>query len=139
MKIQYPANWAVQRDPIIGEVKFFSKGNSAGAPAETFVITVEPLQPPVTLDEYTSSFIHRISKQFPDAIVSPATPASLAKLEARQVVYTPKEGEGRLKTKQIWAVGKDKAYVVTLRAEEGKFAEFEKTAQKMIDSLEILP
>ncbi|WP_017715917.1 serine/threonine-protein kinase [Kamptonema formosum] len=138
VKIQYPETWGVQPDPIAGEVRFFSQGNSAGAPAETFLITVESLQPPMTLDEYTSSFIQRISKEFTSDILSP-TPASLANREARQVVYTHKEGERRLKAKQIWAVGKDKAYVVTLTAEEGKFAQFEKTAQKMIDSLEILP
>ncbi len=138
LKIQYPEKWDVHPDIIAGEVSFFSKGNSAGAPAAKFLITVESLQPPVTLNEYTSSFIHRISKDLTADILSP-TPASLANREARQVVYTQKGGERRLKTKQIWAVDKDKAYVITLTAEEGKFAEFEKTAQKMIDSLEIRP
>ncbi|MBW4495278.1 MAG: serine/threonine protein kinase [Oscillatoria princeps RMCB-10] len=138
VKIQYPEKWGVQPDPIAGEVRFFSKGNSAGAPAETFLITVESLQPPVTLDKYTSSFIQRLSKEFTADILSP-TRASLANRDAGQVVYAHKRGERRLKTKQIWAVDKDKAYVITLTAEEGKFAQFEKTAQKMIDSLEIRP
>jgi len=57
---------------------------------------------------------------------------------AMKVIFLDKDNnDNHLKTLQTWTLIDNKAYIITYRAEEDKYAGGEKLAKKIINSLEI--
>lgn len=137
--LKYPARWEIKQDPILGEIARFvsPKENPSDPFQESLSITVEPLETPnMSLEKYTEATVNSISKELTKDIISPIS-IKLENQEAKQVIYTQKEGEIKIKTLQIWTIKNNRVYVITFKTEFTKYAEFEKTAKSMIESLKI--
>jgi eukaryotic-like serine/threonine-protein kinase len=137
--LKYPAQWEIKQDPILGEVARFvsPKENPSDQFQESLSITVEPLETPnMSLEKYTEATVNSISKELTKDIISPIS-IKLENQEAKQVIYTQKEGDIKIKTLQIWTIKNNRVYVITFKAEFTKYSEFEKTAKTMIESLKI--
>jgi hypothetical protein len=139
-KIKYPKSWqAIPGELIKGEVVQFVAPKdelSQSFPARVMVNT-HFLESPTTLDQYTDNTIQQISQQFTQDFITKPIPVKLGGLDAMQIIYTGQQGGKKIKIKQILSLTKNHAYIIIYQAESERFAEFEKIAQKIIDSFEL--
>jgi len=149
LKISYPKNWKIKYPPNWQKipsatntevVKFLApKDHSSVFFQPSVIVSIEQIENPAPLDKYTDDTVKQISRDFSQGF--PITPerTKLGKLDATEILYTKQQGDKQIKIKQVWALAPNHAYayIVTYQAEPARFAEFEKTAQKIIDSFTI--
>jgi hypothetical protein len=139
-KIKYPQNW--QRIPSATNtevVKFLApKDNSSVLFPARIIVSIEQVEDSSSLDEYTLKTVNQISQDFSKEAISPKR-TRLAGLDADEIVYSQPQEDQNIKIKQVWALAPNHtyAYIITYQAEPERFAEFEETAQKIIDSFTI--
>lgn len=136
IKIEYPQDWNLRETPDIitkEVVEILSPHHQA-----SLLITVEPLQKIMSLDEYSNEEIQTIKKfaAAPDKMNTQEY--TLAKRRAFMVTYEANEGGKIIKRMEVWTLKKQKAYVVTYKAETGVYSTFLPTVETMINSLEII-
>ncbi|WP_254173191.1 CHAT domain-containing protein [Planktothrix pseudagardhii] len=138
IELKYPKSWQLKKDPVLGEVARFVvpvEGSSDGF-QENVRITIEPLPSSmVSLEDYSQDIVQRISQFLTNDPIS-AIKTQVAGLEADQVVYYNKDNL-KLKTKQIWMVKNNQAYIITYTADIEQFEQFEQQVEKMMRSLKI--
>ncbi|MFN6471541.1 MAG: protein kinase domain-containing protein [Nostoc sp. SerVER01] len=143
IKIKYPPTWSLKE---IGQnntnttdvAKFLSpKKNVDKSYQNDLTIEIQDLKQPISLDEYTNSRVNEITQFLADAKIEQSRLTQLANRPAHEVVYSGKEDKYTVKRKAIWTLRNNKAYIITYAAEESQYDDLLKTAEQMIDSLEI--
>ncbi|MGK7895293.1 MAG: hypothetical protein AB4372_17140 [Xenococcus sp. (in: cyanobacteria)] len=134
-KLEHPKQWIILEEdgfPYYGTIFLSPKENQADKFQEQVKFSVEELDKPLSLTEYTELAIKEIESS--NSILEYPTTISLANREGRKVIY---QGKDEIKYLQIWALKKKKAYIVTYTAEADKFKKFAKQAENIIYSLQI--
>ncbi|MGK7897592.1 MAG: protein kinase [Xenococcus sp. (in: cyanobacteria)] len=139
IEVDYPDNWILEKseDPFGTVVRFFPE-RSQGESLVT--IEVENIDSNVSLDEYTTSAISKITKYLPEAKIVSSQQVTLGTKSAHRVVYTGKNSGMDFTSKylQVWFLKGDKAYIMTYVAPEDKYQDFVGTVEKlMIPSWEV--
>lgn len=141
ISIKHPKNWKPQEIGINGDVvKFVHQPSQASV-----VVSVKTLPGWKSLEEYTQQSVSNIENEFLDdkkqvkkyKIERKNGNATLAKSTAFQVVYTEKdENNNGLKMMEVWNLKDQKAYMITYEVASGKYDEFIKIVDEMVDSFE---
>ena len=136
IKLLYPNDWQVQREPITNELgKFISpKENNNDTFQESLIVSVESSD--LSLEEYTEKTLQQINQNISQDFLQ-ARAVTLDERQGTQVIYQRQTNDKQLKTMQSWTVVNNRAYIVTYTAEEDKFNKFQPIVTKMIDSMEI--
>ena len=87
----------------------------------------------MSLNEYTELATEQIENS--NTILEPATVTTFANKEARKIVYQTQDGSRKLM--EVWTIKNRKAYIVIYTAEANKFGQYNKQAEKIIQSLAI--
>ncbi|NMG08211.1 serine/threonine-protein kinase [Brasilonema sp. UFV-L1] len=141
IRMKYPKSWGIQKieDRFTGDVaKFFplQKSDLKSLQPELSV-EKQDLKKPISLPDYTNSRVNEITQFLTNPRIHDSRATKLANLSAHEVVYTGKQEQHHVKMMAVWTVKDSKAYIVTYTAEESQYDAFLKTAQAMINSLEI--
>ncbi|MFN6559078.1 MAG: protein kinase domain-containing protein [Nostoc sp. ChiSLP01] len=143
IKIKYPQTWSLKE---IGQhntnttdvAKILSpKKNADKLYQSDLTIEIQDLKQFSSLDEYTSSRVNEITQFLVNAKIEQSRLSQLANRPAHEVVYSGKEDKYTIKRKAVWTLNNNKAYIITYAAEESQYDDLLKTAEQMIDSLEI--
>jgi hypothetical protein len=143
--ILYPANWTKSDHYFNTTVAFFSLQDSI------FTITVKELSKNMTLDRYTVEHISELNKTFRHPFTPPITtefinitessPTRVGANAAHKLTYQYYAGPDFLKFKatEIYTIINDRLYEMRYYGTFGDgYEKHLNTAQKMIDSFEIL-
>lgn len=141
-KIKYPEKWEKQepQNPLISDVVVFisPKKNSADSYQEKITVSIEDLSKnPMSLDEYNKWSVNQIKTTYTDFKILEENSKTLANNPGHVVVFDAKDEEKDTKKMQTWTLMNNKAYVLTYTAEKKEYSEYMKTAETMINSLEI--
>lgn len=139
-KIKYPEKWEKQesQNPFTPDVVVFisPKKNSADAYQEKITVSIETLEKPMSLDEYNKWSLNQI-KTLTDVKILEENAKTVANNSGYAVVFDAKEEAKNMKKMQAWTLINNKAYVLTYTAEKADYSEYLKTAESMVNSLEI--
>ncbi|MDR9894378.1 DUF1795 domain-containing protein [Aetokthonos hydrillicola Thurmond2011] len=95
------------------------------------------MKQPKSLEEYTNSQVNAITQFLTNAKIHDSHSIILAGQPGHEVVYSGKQQQDNIKRKAVWLLKNNKAYIVTYTAQEDQYDDFLRTAQDMIDSLEV--
>lgn len=141
LRMKYPKSWILQKieDRFTGDVaKFFaSQNNDSSSFQPELSVEMQGLKKPISLLDYTNSRVNEITQFLTSPRIHESRSTKLANLTAHEVVYTEKQKQYSVKRMAVWTLKDNKAYIVTYAAEESQYDAFLKTAQEMINSLEI--
>ena len=139
IKMKYPKTWIKQEIGTFGDVaKFLSPLKSGSNTFQAQVtIEMENLKQPILLAEYTNSKVNEITQYLTNARIHVSHSTKLANQPAHEVVYSGKQEQYSVKRRAVWLLKNNKAYIITYTADESQYDDFLKTAQEMINSLEI--
>ncbi len=139
IKMKYPKTWRKQEIGTFGDVaKFLSPLKSGSNTFQAQVtIEMENLKQPISLAEYTNSKVNEITQYLTNARIHDSRSTTLANQPAHEVVYSGKQEQYSVKRRAVWLLKNNKAYIITYTADESQYDDFLKTAQEMINSLEI--
>jgi serine/threonine-protein kinase len=140
IKIDYPAGW-IHELHAGGLVTFLAslEGDSNTYPAG-LGITVQHLKSKnMPLSEITKVQIKNLTQSRPDFRLVESTDFKLAGKIANKIVFTATDSmKHERKAMQIWTLKGDKAYLITYKAEPGKYSKYLPTIQKMVDSFQFI-
>ena len=142
--IKYPDNWEVIEIP--SEYDFVISFNSppeknSDVDVEVINVVIEPIPEGLTLDEYTQSEIDLLGFVHENLAILESSPTTLAGSPAHKIVYTGilREFDEPSKGMEVWTIKNDIAYLVGYYAGPDTYDNYLETAQKMLESFEILP
>lgn len=139
IKMKYPQNWKRQNIENIATkeiVTFISPpSNNINKSQEKLTISVEDYIG--TLYEFKNTSIKEIKNNLTQAKIQNQNDTTLASKPASQLIYTGKDENRSLKSLQVFTLKNDKAYVITYTADIDSYDQFLKTAETMIQSVEI--
>jgi hypothetical protein len=140
IKIDYPSGW-IHELHAGGLVTFLAslEGDSNTYPAG-LGITVQHLKSKnMPLSEITSVQIKNLTQNHPDFRLVESTEFKIAGNIANKIVFTATDSmKHERKAMQIWTLNGDKAYLITYKAEPGKYSKYLPTIQKMLDSFQFV-
>jgi len=140
-KIKYPEKWEKQesQNTLISDVVVFlaPKKNSADSFQEQITVSIEDLPKPMSLDEYNQSSINLIKTNFNDVKILEENSKTFANNRGHTVIFDAQDGQKATQIMQTWTLMNNKAYVLTYTAEKSEYSEYIKTAEAMMNSLEI--
>lgn len=139
IKMKYPENWKTQNIQNIttGEIVTFLSPQSNNINKSQEKLTISVIDYPGTLYEFKNTSIQDINNHLTQPKIENQTDTTLANKPASQLIYTGKDGDNSLKSLQVFTLKNDKAYVITYTAEIDSYEQFLKTAETMIQSVEI--
>lgn len=141
IRIKYPKAWRIQKieQTFTGDVaKFFPPvNNDSNSFQPELSVEMQDLKKTILLPDYTNSRVNEITQFLKNPKIHESDSATLANLPAHEVIYTGKQEQFNIKMMAVWTVKNSKAYIVTYTAEESQYDAFLKTAQAMMNSLEI--
>ncbi|MFH1684093.1 MAG: PsbP-related protein [Candidatus Margulisiibacteriota bacterium] len=138
MKIKYPSDCPKTEEGRY--VAFYFPYTSEVDVSREFIdIEIEELPSnSMTLNKYVNYSMNEIKSQFPDLKIVESVPILLDSKPAYKFIYTytdkRKSPNPHLKTKKIWSIKGNKAYVITFLAEEGDYFYFSGAVEEMINS-----
>lgn len=141
IKAEYPQNWGIEELNLGAQsgAKFWSHQQD---PSDTFsenvVVVVAPLDPPISLKEFTEQNIEELENTIPNVKILTSTDSMLDKNQAHMLIVTYSLDQLNLKSLQVWTVKDNKAYLVTYVAKVEEYDTFLETAQKIMSSFEII-
>jgi eukaryotic-like serine/threonine-protein kinase len=142
-KIKSPPTWRVNniQNSVTGEIVAFISPvqSSTDKYQENVSVRVEQLtNPQITLAEYTKSNISKINSYYKDVKIIESSSISMAKTPANLVVYTgTDENALPIENLEVWTIDRDRAYIVTYRAEPQQYYVFLQIVMTMINSFEL--
>ncbi|MDF0552442.1 serine/threonine-protein kinase [Kamptonema sp. UHCC 0994] len=140
-RMKYPEKWEMKEsqgyfDPNIVTFRAPKKNDSDIYP-EDIIVTIDDLSSkPMSLDEYTKISITQI-KEIKDTKVLEDSSAMLANTKAHKVIFTTREEDKNIKKMQVWTVKNNRAYTITYTANKDEYSNYLKSAETVINSLEI--
>ncbi len=133
LTIKHPETWIVKKSILTNELAKINAPENRG----TVIISVEDAQG-LSLAEYSEETLARIQTEVAGEIVSTDDKEKVGDRHAMKVIFLEKDNnDNHLKTLQTWTLIDNKAYIITYRAEEDKYAGGEKLAKEIINSLKL--
>jgi eukaryotic-like serine/threonine-protein kinase len=138
IRMKYPADWWKQ-DQFPGPMVMFASPPESPSDyfRENLSVTIEPLPPGTTLEQYVNQGKTQAQATLPNFNVIESKSGMLSGFPASDIVFGFNPGPFPLKWRSVCTVTNDKAYALVYRAEAGKYDKFLAAAQAMIDSFEI--
>jgi hypothetical protein len=140
IKIDYPVGWIHELHhgslvTFLASLESDSNTYPAG-----LGITVQHLGSGNTsLSEVTKEQIKNLTQSHPDFKLTESTDSILAGNIAHKIIFSATDNMKHKRTAmQIWTLKADNAYLITYKAEPGKYSKYLPTIQKMIDSFQII-
>ncbi len=90
------------------------------------------------LDKYTAYSIHQITAFSDNGIVLESKPITLSNQEGHHLLYIYKNGSIIIKSKAVYTIENNKAYLITYTAEEKEYDNYIDDINKMIESFRII-
>jgi serine/threonine-protein kinase len=137
IKIDYPSGW-IHELHADGLVTFLAnlESESNTYPAGLGIL-VKDLKKNIRLDEITKVQIKNLTQTHSDFKLVESTDVTLGGNIAHRIVFTATDSmKHERKAMQIWSLHGRTIYLITYKAEPGKYSEYLPTIQKMIDSFQ---
>ena len=140
IKIDYPVGWIHELHPGSLVTFLASLESDSNTYPAGLGITVQHLGSGNTsLNEVTKVQIKNLTQSHPDFKLTESTNSILAGNIAHKIVFSATDNMKHERTAmQIWTLKGDNAYLITYKAEPGKYSKYLPTIQKMIDSFQII-
>jgi eukaryotic-like serine/threonine-protein kinase len=138
IKIDYPAGWTHELHAG-GIVTFLAslESHSNTYPAGLGIKVQHLKSKNISLNNITKIQIENLSQSHPDFKLIESTEFKIGGNSAHKIVFSATDNKkNERKAMQIWTIRGDKAYLITYKAEPGKYAGYLPTIQKMVDSLQ---
>ena len=140
IKIDYPVGWT--HELHAGSLVTFLaslESDSNTYPAGLGVTVKHLGSRNTSLNEVTKVQIKNLTQSHPDFKLVESTNSILAGNIAHKIVFSATDNMiHERKAMQIWTFKGDNAYLLTYKAEPGKYSKYLPTVQKMIDSFQII-
>jgi len=140
IKIDYPVGWIHELHPGSLVTFLASLESDSNTYPAGLGITVQHLGSGNTsLNEVTKVQIKNLTQSHPDFKLTESTNSILAGNIAHKIVFSATDNMKHERTAmQIWTLKGDNAYLITYKAEPGKYSKYLPTIQKMIDSFQTI-
>ena len=138
IKIDYPAGWT--HELHAGSIVTFLaslESDSNTYPAGLGIKIQHLKSKNISLNNIAKIQIKNLTQNHPDFKLIESTESKIGGNSAHKIVFTAtdyKKNERR--AMQIWTLKGDKAYLITYKAEPGKYAKYLPIIQKMLDSFQ---
>lgn len=139
IKIDYPAGWthelhAASLVTFLASLESDSNTYPAGLGVKVQYMTSSKN---ISLNEITKVQIKNLTQDHPDFKLIESTDYKLGGNNAHKIVFTATDNKkNERKAMQIWTLRGDKAYLITYKAEPGKYTRYLPMIQKMVDSFQ---
>jgi hypothetical protein len=141
IKIDYPAGWT--HELHAGSIVTFLaslESDSNTYPAGLGIKIQHLKSKNISLNNITRIQIKNLTQNHPDFKLIESTESKIGGNSAHKIVFTATDNKkNERQAMQIWTLRGDKAYLITYKAEPGKFAKYLPTIQKMVDSFQFTP
>jgi len=138
IKIDYPAGWT--HELHAGSIVTFLaslESHSNTYPAGLGIVQHMTSSKNISLNEITKVQIKNLTQDHPDFKLIESTDYKLGGNNAHKIVFTATDNKkNERKAMQIWTLRGDKAYLITYKAEPGKYTRYLPMIQKMVDSFQ---
>jgi hypothetical protein len=135
--IRYPENWSV-KNRSKGAVDFVSPRESSSDSFREYVsVTVVDLESRLNLKQATDYMLDYLEKYITDFSLIWKEDAYLSDENACMVSYVGRQGQFRVRWKNIWTIKNNRLYAVTLKAESEKYDQYLDIAERMFNSFRI--
>jgi serine/threonine-protein kinase len=142
IKINYPAGW-IHELHSGNLVTFLASGESGGSdtyPAGLGIKVQHLRSKNISLTQITNVQIKNLTQNHSDFKLIESTESKIGgSSPAHKIVFSATDNKKHeRKAMQIWAINRDKAYLITYKAEPAKYSKYLPTIQKMIDSFQFI-
>jgi hypothetical protein len=138
IKIDYPAGWT--HELHAGSIVTFLaslESDSNTYPAGLGIKIQHLKSKNISLNNITRIQIKNLTQNHHDFKLIESTESKIGGNSAHKIVFTATDNKkNERQAMQIWTLRGDKAYLITYKAEPGKFAKYLPTIQKMVDSFQ---
>ena len=138
IKIDYPAGWT--HELHAGSIVTFLaslESDSNTYPAGLGIKIQHLKSKNISLNNITKIQIKNLTQNHPDFKLIESTESKIGGNSAHKVVFTATDyKKNERQAMQIWTLKGDKAYLITYKAEPGKYAKYLPIIQKMLDSFQ---
>ena len=138
IKIDYPAGWT--HELHAGSIVTFLAGlesDSNTYPAGLGIKIQHLKSKNISLNNITKIQIKNLTQNHPDFKLIESTESKIGGNSAHKIVFTATDyKKNERQAMQIWTLKGDKAYLITYKAEPGKYAKYLPIIQKMLDSFQ---
>lgn len=136
--MEYPSEWT-KRENVMGAVVAFL--SPAESPSDDFRenvnLVVEDLSAdPISLTEYWGYSLAQGPKLITDFAQVSSGDTAVAGQEAKQAVYTGRQGQFQLKFMVLCTIRNHRAYTITYTAEVTRYSDYIQTADGIMDSFD---
>lgn len=140
IKIDYPVGWTHELHPGSLVTFLASRESDSNTYPVGLGITIKHLGSGNTsLNELTKVQIKNLIQSHPDFRLIESTNSVLAGNIAHKIVFIATDNRKHERTAmQIWTLKGNNAYLITYKAEPGKYSKYLPTVQKMIESFQII-
>lgn len=140
IKIDYPVGWIHELHPGSLVTFLASLESDSNTYPAGLGITIKQLGSRHTsLNEVTNVQIKNLTQGHPDFRLIESTNSILAGNIAHKIVFSATDNMKHERTAmQIWTLKGNNAYLITYKAEPGKYSKYLPTVQKMIESFQII-
>jgi len=135
--IQYPKDWELNESGQMGTsfILFSSMENEQDQFRENVNLIVQDLQGrSVDLDAFTELSEKQVTTMMTNCTLHESKRMKKGSLKYHKLIYSAEQGAFRLKFEQRYWIENDKAYILTLTCEEGKFSNFKEVGEKILNS-----
>jgi hypothetical protein len=138
IKIDYPAGWT--HELHAGSIVTFLaslESDSNTYPAGLGIKIQHLKSKNISLNNITKIQIKNLTQNHPDFKLIESTESKIGGNSAHKIVFTATDyKKNERQAMQIWTLKGDKAYLITYKAEPGKYAKYLPIIQKMLDSFQ---
>lgn len=144
LSLEYPSHWTLSSyepntfNPVFAQLLAPNSGNNKVFPSK-LVLEIIHLSQPSSLEEITEQTIQEIKQFLPNATLIENQKITLAGSQAYQLIYTGEEEQELIKRKQVGILDNNKLYVMTYEAKIDQYSQYEKLADKIMNSVQLLP
>jgi len=122
-QIQYPRGWTKAEGLWGTSVAFIPPGNeSLNIPINVNIVVKDISFEPTTLEEFTDYSLNIIDKRIPNSFIETSGNVKLAKAPAHVLVYTGEQKGRTYKWFQVYAIHKERIYIITFLTPEEEYA-----------------
>lgn len=139
IKIDYPAGWTHELHAASLVTFLASLESDSNTYPAGLGIKVQHMKSSknISLNEITKVQIKNLTQSHPDLKLIESTDYKVGGNNAHKIVFTATDDKkNERKAMQIWTLRGDKAYLITYKAEPGKYSRYLPIIQKMVDSFQ---
>jgi eukaryotic-like serine/threonine-protein kinase len=139
IKIDYPAGWTHELHAASLVTFLASLESDSNTYPAGLGVKVQHMKSSknISLNEITKVQIKNLTQDHPDFKLIESTDYKVGGNNAHKIVFTATDDKkNERKAMQIWTLRGDKAYLITYKAEPGKYSRYLPIIQKMVDSFQ---